>query len=95
MGYRKLVSATRSGDRLDQLKTLAHELAVSIDIAYKGEEKENFRQMASLAKQYRETIAEIEDVEGAGGADDEIGEILQERAADGKSGAVRKNRSGI
>ena len=95
MGYRKLVTATKSGSRLDQLKTLAHELAVSIDIAYKGEEKENFRQMASLAKQYRETIAEIEELEGTGESDDEIGEILQERAADGKSGAVRKNRAKV
>lgn len=93
MGYRKLVTATKSGSRLDQLKTLAHELAVGIDLAYK--DAESIKTVASLAKQYRETIAEIEELEGTGESDDEIGEILQERAADGKSGAVRKNRAKV
>jgi hypothetical protein len=93
MGYRKLVTATKSGSRLDQLKTLAHELAVGIDLVYK--DAESIKTVASLAKQYRETIAEIEELEGTGESDDEIGEILQERAADGKSGAVRKNRAKV
>lgn len=93
MGYRKLVTATKSGSRLDQLKTLAHELAVGIDLAYK--DAESIKTVASLAKQYRETIAEIEELEGTGESDDEIGEILQERESDGKPGAVRKDRTGI
>ena len=93
MGYRKLVTATKSGSRLDQLKTLAHELAVSIDLAYR--DIESIKTLASLAKQYRETIAEIEQIEGNADADDEIGSILQERKIDGKSGAVRKDRTGI
>lgn len=93
MGYRKLVTATKSGSRLDQLKTLAHELAVGIDLAYK--DAESIKTVASLAKQYRETIAEIEELEGMGESDDEIGEILQERVADGKPGAVRKNRAKV
>lgn len=93
MGYRKLVTATKSGSRLDQLKTLAHELAVGIDLAYR--DAESIKTVASLAKQYRETIAEIEELEGMGESDDEIGEILQERVADGKPGAVRKNRAKV
>lgn len=91
--YKKLETATQSGSRLDQLKTLAHELAVSIDLACLTEK--NIQYAASLAKQYRETIAEIEAIEGTETTDDEISEILQERAADGKSGAVRKNRTGL
>lgn len=91
--YKKLKTATQSGSRLDQLKTLAHELAVSIDLACLTEK--NIQCAASLAKQYRETIAEIEAIEGTETTDDEISEILQERAADGKSGAVRKNRTGL
>lgn len=91
--YKKLETATKSGSRLDQLKTLAHELAVSIDLACLTEK--NIQYAASLAKQYRETIAEIEAIEGTETTDDEISEILQERAADGKSGAVRKNRTGL
>ena len=46
-----------------------------------------------LAKQYRETVREIEEIEGAANSEDEICEILGERAADGKSGAVRKSRT--
>lgn len=91
--YKKLETATKSGSRLDQLKTLAHELAVSIDLACLTEK--NIQYAASLAKQYRETIAEIEAIEGTETTDDEISEILQERAADGKPGAVRKNRTGL
>ena len=91
--YKKLETATQSGSRLDQLKTLAHELAVSIDLACLTEK--NIQYAAFLAKQYRETIAEIEAIEGTETTDDEISEILQERAADGKSGAVRKNRTGL
>lgn len=91
--YKKLETATQSGSRLDQLKTLAHELAVSIDLACLTEK--NIQYAASLAKQYRETIAEIEAIEGTETTDDEISEILQERAADRKSGAVRKNRTGL
>lgn len=93
MGFRKLTSATKSGTRLEKLQTLAHELAVSIDLAYR--DIESIKTLASLAKQYRETIAEIEAIEGTETTDDEISEILQERAADGKSGAVRKNRTGL
>lgn len=83
---RKLKTATNRGNRLDQLKTLARILAEKIDSA---DEKNT----AQLAKQYRETIAEIEMVEGKDGDDDELSDILRQRSADGKSGAVREDIS--
>lgn len=83
MGYRKLKSATQTGTRLDQLKTLAAILARTIDCPG---ERDN---VAQLAKQYRETVREIEEIEGMAVSDDEIGDILAERDAAGKPGAVR------
>ena len=68
------------GGRLEELKNLKLVLAAAID-GY------------SDPKQYRETVREIEEIEGAANSEDEIGEILGERAADGKSGAVRKSRT--
>lgn len=83
---RKLKTVTSKGTRLVQLKTLASILAERIDNCA---EKET----AQLAKQYRETIYEIEEIEGRNDTDDELSEILQSREADGKSGADRKDRS--
>lgn len=91
MAYRKLISATRSGTRLDKLETLARELAKSIDLAY--QDTDSIKQLAPLAKQYRETIKEIEDIEGAEVKDDAISEIIAERTDSGKPGAVRKDRT--
>jgi hypothetical protein len=53
--------------------------------------KANSRTYASLAKQYRETIKEIEEIEGNSEQSDEIAQILGDR--DGMPGAVRANRS--
>ena len=75
--------------RLEQLKALMAVLAKAID------EEPGARDLAQLSRQYRETLQEIENIEGAGESNDEIGEILSERKASGKSGAVRKNRSKI
>lgn len=75
--------------RLAQLKALLEVLAASID------EKPGARDLAQLSKQYRETLKEIEEMEGTAKDNDEIGELLAERAADGKPGAVRKNRAGV
>ena len=75
--------------RLEQLKALMAVLAKAID------EEPGARDLAQLSRQYRETLQEIENIEGSGESDDEIGEILSERKASGKSGAVRKNRSKI
>ena len=68
--------------RLDKLKLLEGKLREALT---KAETKE----VAALARQYRETLKEIEEIEGSERNDDDISEILSERAAAGKSGAVR------
>ena len=84
---RKMATVARTGSRLEQLKNLAGILAKQIDL---GEEnKDGLKTLPQLSKQYRDTIKEIEEIEGADRNDDEIGEILTARTADGKSGAVR------
>lgn len=75
-------------NRLEKLYRLESEL-------YDLMQRANSRSMAALARQYRETLKEIEEIEGGESTDDEIGEILSERETDGKPGAVRKNRSGV
>lgn len=77
-----LKTVNRRGTRLDKLKQLAIVLAGNIDKC------EDPKLMPSLARQYRETIREIDDLEG-GATDDEIEDILQQRQCDGKAGAVR------
>lgn len=72
---------------MEKLKELEAEL-------YSMMKKANSRTVASLAKQYRETIKEIEEIEGTTSGD-EIEKILQSRESDGKSGAVRKDRSKV
>ena len=75
-------------DRLKKLKTLERKLKkVMKDCDSKS--------LAGIAKQYRETIREIEEIEEGTNPDDEIAEILSGRKSDGKSGAVRKDRSGV
>lgn len=71
--------------RLEKLKRLEEDI-------YQLMQKANSRNYSSLAKQYRETIKEIEEIEG-NVAEDEIADILNSRNADGKSRAVRPNRS--
>lgn len=85
----KMKSVTARNDRLLQLKELAKVLAGSID-SYNDP-----KALPPLAKQYRETIREIEEIEGANDDGDEIGEILAERENDGKPGAVRTHRAGV
>jgi len=66
MGRRKtLKAATGAYKRLDGLKTLAQILAEQIDVC------DDQKTLASLARQYRETMADIDAIEG--GADDEDG----------------------
>lgn len=85
----KLMTATRRGQRLKQLETLAEILAKSIDNC--ADEKT----LASMCKQYRETIREIELIKGTVDDEDEISEILTSRIADGKSGAVRQGSTRV
>lgn len=68
--------------RLTQLKELLKVLAAEID------DEPGARDLASLIKQYRETLSEIEELEGVD-EDDEISDLLAKREADGKPGAVR------
>lgn len=68
--------------RLEKLRVLETQLAAALEEA-------EVKEVASLARQYRETIREIEEIEGAQDDDDEISRILSERAAAGKPGAVR------
>ena len=49
--------------------------------------------VASIAKQYRETLREIEEIESQKGNTNEISRILQQRQSNGLPGAVRQNRS--
>lgn len=69
--------------RLEQLKALLIILADEID------QRPGARDLAQLARQYRETLKEIEEIEGANSHDDEIAEILLERDASGESRSVR------
>lgn len=85
----KMKTVTSKGKRLDKLKELAKILATNID------ECADVRALPQLAKQYRDTVREIEEIEGMDNSGDEIGEILAQRAADGKPGAVRKNRAAV
>ena len=73
-------------DRLEKLKKLESFLVGLLQDA-------DMKSVASIAKQYRETLAEIEALEGNVKQDDEIGELLKSRQANGKSNAVRKDRT--
>lgn len=66
--------------RLEKLQRLEKELE---DLMSKA----NSRSFAPLAKQYRETIKEIEEIEGSEPQDDEIAKLLNE--TNGGPGAVR------
>lgn len=69
--------------RVEQLKELLTVLAEQID------DKPGARDMASLARQYRETLKEIEEIEGTTDDGDEIAQILSDVDADGNARAVR------
>ena len=74
--------------RLNKLKALEKRL---YELIY--ETDDDARSMAPLAKQYRDTIREIDEIENAVTSDDEIEEIMQKRADNGDAGAVRKDRT--
>ncbi len=71
--------------RVEQLKELLNVLAKEID------DEPGARDMAQLAKQYRETIKEIEEIEGNEPEEDEIAKLLGE--SNGVPGPVRKNNT--
>ncbi len=84
----KMKTVTAHGTRLDQLKALARVIAEQIDAC------DDVKALPQLARQYRETIREIEEIDGGKQDGDEIGDLLAERRADGKPGAVRTHRTG-
>ena len=73
-------------DRLTKLKQLEAKLETALDEC-EGDK------VAPIAKQYRETLREIEELEGQKGNNDDISTILQKRQIDGLPGAVRQNKS--
>ena len=72
--------------RLEKLKELESDLK---DLMSKA----NSRSYAALCKQYRETIREIEEIEGTEDGEDEISKLIRE--SDGDSRAVRPNRAKV
>lgn len=80
---KKMSTVTANGDRLDQLENLARILAAQIDRC--AAEPDSAKTMPQLARQYRE----IEEIRGMEKDDDEIGEILSNRNADGKPNTIR------
>lgn len=85
---KKMSTVATSGSRLEQLKNLSKVLAKQIDDC-NNDMIIGLKYLPQLSKQYRETIKEIEEIEGVDKEDDEIGEILSARKADGKPDAVR------
>ena len=85
---KKMSTVTTSGSRLEQLKNLSKVLAKQIDDC-NNDMIIGPKYLPQLSKQYRETIKEIEEIEGVDREDDEIGETLSARKADGKPDAVR------
>ena len=66
----RMVDATDGHVLLDGLKALADRLAEELDTC--GDQK----LVPQLARQYRETMLQIDAIEGGGDADDEIAAII-------------------
>ena len=71
-----MMQAVTESSRVEQLRELLLILAKEID------DGPGARDMASLARQYRETLKEIEEIEGANDDTDEIAKLL---SGDGES----------
>lgn len=71
----KMVEVTRSGTHLEQLEQLAMELAAQID------SPDDKHSMAQLARQYRETIREIAELEDEDDDGDAIAKLIAKRDA--------------
>jgi len=71
----RMTSVTCDGTRLEQLRTLALVIAEHID---RGDESHS---MAQLARQYRETIREIAELEGDDDDGDAIAQLIASRGA--------------
>lgn len=84
--FDSMQAASENGTRLEQLRELLRRIAWAIDKC--GEEGESDK-LPSLARQYRETLREIHEIEGDVEDDDPIAAIASRREAAGKPGAVR------
>ena len=73
-------------DRLTKLKQLEAKLETALDEC-EGDK------VAPIAKQYRETLREIEELEGQKGNNNDIADILRKRQVNGLPGAIRQNKS--
>lgn len=83
-----MYEANQNCDRLGKLKAVAELLAKEMDkVKYS-------KDLPPLTKQYRETIKEIEEIEGNDNGEDEIEKLLSDRA-DGMPRAVRADRSKV
>lgn len=67
--------------RLDKLKELENRLRMSMATC-------ETKELAALARQYRETLKEIDEIEGADADGDEITELLSNRESARKSGSI-------
>lgn len=86
---RRQETVAENTSRLQRLKNLRDTLAQAIDSC------ESMRDLAALARQYRETLREIEEIEGVQSSGDEISEMLAQREAARKPGALRAHRAGL
>lgn len=84
---KKMSTVTANGNQLEQLENLSKILAAQIDQC--TSDTDSAKMIPQLARQYRETIREIGEIRGMEKDDDEIGEILSNRNADGKPDAIR------
>ena len=66
--------------RLEKLKKLEADLREAMDRA-------NSRSMAALARQYRETLRDIAELEGEDDGGDLIAQLVERRAGEGQAGA--------
>ena len=68
-------TATDSGTHLEQLKTLAQVLADKLD-----DQETDIKSIASISREYRETIKEINLIEGGDDDSDEIDAIIHRQS---------------
>lgn len=86
-GFETMQEAAEHGTRLEQLRELLIRIGGKIDECMGNNDAGN---MASLSRQYRETLKEITELEKDGGEpNDPIAAITSRRESAGKPGAVR------
>lgn len=69
----RMTEANASGDRLTQLKALADELASRLDGT------EDVRTIASLARQYRETLNDIAEATGVHDEGGDVADLIRRK----------------